>query len=300
MTLTRRAFMGGLMAAPLLAELAAKAHSATIARRIVTLDLLPTELLLTLGFSPIAVANLPLYRKLVAVPSLPLEVVDIGPLLEPNLEYLQHLKPDLIMLADWQILGQDNLARIAPLAPISTVSRDRPAVEHLQDLLLQVGAMVGKGDEARMWNARADDVLAAARRSLAARKQRPVYVIRLVEDGRHAAIFGGNGMIGDVLRRLGLDNAFDGKVNASGVATIGIERLAAVPEAQIVHFHRGEETERALQRLRLSPFWNALQPVRENRVIAMPVIYPNGGIHSAIRLASQLDAALAPDANPHG
>lgn len=67
--------------------------------RIVSMDLSFTEMLLALGAQPTAIANVPLYQRLVSIPVAPADAVDLGPLTEPNLELLQYLKPDLILAA---------------------------------------------------------------------------------------------------------------------------------------------------------------------------------------------------------
>jgi ABC-type Fe3+-hydroxamate transport system substrate-binding protein len=292
--LTRRAILGAALAAPF-ASLGPGQVRAASAPRIVSLDLLPTELLLTLGIAPVAAANVPLYQRLVARPVLPEEVNDLGPLTEPNAEYLQFLKPDAIVMASWQAGGLNRLADIAPLVPLDTVAGNVPAFDHMAALLGQIGSLAGREAEARQQVQQAHDVLLAARAAIETRSARPLYVCRFSENGRNVAVFGGNGLIGDVLRQLGLKNAWQGRVNASGVVSVGIDQLAGNPEARIVHFDRGPETARALERLAQSALWRALPAVRAGRVTMMPVIYPSGGVLTAMRFARQLADGLPHD-----
>jgi len=289
---TRRAVLGGLGLALLGPGLARAQAPGQPARRVASLDLLLTETLLTLGVTPAAIGNTPLYDRLVAEPRLPDGIPDLGPLQEPNLELLQSLRPDLILAPSWAEAGQTDLRRIAPVAWLPTFSTTRPALDHARDLLVRVATLTGRDGEARAWSDRADAVLAEARERLRPWTDRPVYVVRFIEDGRHAAIFGGNGMIGDVLSRLGLRNAWTGRTNVWGTASIGIEQLAGNAEARLIHFDRGAETERALRQLAGSPLWAALPAVRQGRVIEMPVVYPNGGLASATRFARQLAQVL--------
>ncbi|MGK9167438.1 ABC transporter substrate-binding protein [Inquilinus limosus] len=285
---TRRTVLGGIGLALLGPAWAHAQDPAGPARRVAALDLLLTETLLTLGVIPAAVGNIPLYQRLVAEPALPDGVPDLGPLQEPNLELLQYLRPDLVLAPSWAEVGQNNLERIAPVAWLPTFSTEKPALDHARDLLMRVAALTGRDAEARDWADRADATLAEARQILEPWTDRPVYVVRFMEDGRHAAIFGGNGMIGDVLSRLGLRNAWTGRTNVWGTTSIGIEQLAGNAEARLIHFNRGAETERALRQLAASPLWAALPAVRQGRVIEMPVVYPNGGLFSATRFAEQL------------
>ncbi len=289
-TFDRRALLKAATAFPLLWA-SPRIASAMPAGRLVALDLLATELLLTLGITPVGIANRALYERLVAAPVLPAAVADLGPLTEPNAEFLKMLKPEIIVLAAWQ---SDMLARLTAIAPfheLAAAPRDVPATMHLVKLLDDLGTLTGRAAEARQWLGRMDNVLTAAKTALSARGIRPLYVCRFAANGRNVAIFGGNGLIGDVLRRLGLENAWQGRTNAAGVASIGIEQLKN-PDAHIVHFDRGAETVRALENLAQSPLWRALPAVRGARVTAMPVIYPSGGVASAIRFAEQLVVTL--------
>ncbi len=266
----------------------------------VALDLLPTELLLTLGITPLAIANAPLYRRLVATPELPDAVPDLGPLTEPNAEFLQLLRPDAILLAAWQSGGVERLSRIAPLVPLQTIAGTVPASAHAAALLRQVGALTARDERGRALDRPPrGGAGAGARQARRPARSRPLYVCRFAANGRNVAVFGGNGLVGDVVRQLGLSNAWKGRVNASGVVSIGIEQLAADPEARIVHFDRGAETVRAMETLSRSALWQALPAVRAGRVTRMPVVYPSGGVFTAIRFARQLAEALSAEA-PHG
>lgn len=291
--LDRRKFIGAALAAPAILALPDIANAVPVpSKRIVSMDLLLTELLLTLGIQPVAIANVPLYRRLVADPVLSDKVADLGPLNEPSLEYLQILAPDLLLMADWQTAGLDNLSRITKILPLAVFPKNIPAVTFVQSMLRQLASLLDRQREAEGAIASCEHAIAHARGTLIGLK-RPVYVCRFTRDGRGAAVFGGNGMIGDTLVRLGARNAFTGRVNGSGVTSISLKRLADLPDAIIIHFDRGAETDRAVERLADSPLWNALPAVREGRVVKMPVIYPNGGVRSVERLAMQLASGLA-------
>jgi ferric hydroxamate transport system substrate-binding protein len=288
---TRRHFIGGAFACCL----AGNAAATPFARRVVSLELLPTEILLTLGIRPVAAGNTRLYRRLVAEPELPADIPDLGPLTEPNAELLQTLRPDAILVAKWQAGALEPLNRIAPLIPLPAVSKELPGVALALQLMEQIATLTGTGDAARHWALRLRQELQTAAGQLQRHSRRPVYVCRFAEDGRNVALFGGYGLIGDVLGRIGLENAWTGRVNASGVTSAGIDALAGNPEARIIHFDRGRETRKAMELLRNSSLWKALPAVRAGRVTAMPVIYPSGGVYSAVRLARQLAKAIPHD-----
>lgn len=269
-----------------------KARAADPAAGLVSMDMVVSEMLLTLGIVPLATANIPLYRRLVSDPPMPGTVADLGPLTEPNLEYLRLLAPSRILMADWQAAGLETLTRIAPLEPLPLFPGKTPALDHTETILRRLGALCQRQDVAESVIAATRDTIDSARATLAC-FDRPVFLCRFNRDGRNLAVFGGNGMLGDVVRRLGLRNGYEGRVNAaSGGASLPLTRLAGNPQAVIVHFDRGAETEAALARLAENPIWQALPAVRQNRVVRIPVIYPTGAMRSASRFARELATHL--------
>ena len=89
------------------------------ARRVVSLELQLTEILVSLGAPPVAAADNALYRRLIGAPELPVSVADLGPIQQPNLEFLQHLAPDLIVVPAWE--GSASRATLARVAPVTQV-----------------------------------------------------------------------------------------------------------------------------------------------------------------------------------
>jgi len=293
--ITRRRLIGAAFAAPFAFVTtpgnADQSSAKSPMSRIVSMDLLLTELLVTLGQQPVATANVPLYQRLVADPGLNSNVADLGPLNEPNIEYMFSLKPDHILMADWQASSLEALRKIAPVTTYPVFAGKTPAVEHVQAVLRRIASQTDRPAIADQAINDCERAISAASHALAG-FDRPIYVCRFNRDGRNVAIFGGNGLIGDMLRRLGLQNAFTGRVNASGVTSAALNRLAEHSDAVIVHFDRGAETDAALGRLSRNPIWSAFPAVRAGRVVRMPVIYPNGGVRSAERLAIQMREGL--------
>jgi iron complex transport system substrate-binding protein len=287
--LTRRQFLGTALAACTPSAVSAGGDPAS---GLVSLEMSITEMLLTLGVTPLATANIALYRRLVAEPAMPPSVADLGPLGEPNPEYLYRLAPRRILVADWQAPGLGALAAIAPIETLPLFPGKTPALQHQETVLRQIAVLCQRSDRADAVIAETGIRLQRARARLSG-FGRPVFLCRFNRDGRNLAIFGGNGMLGDVLTRIGLRNAYGGRVNAlSGGANIALAQLAAAPDAVIVHFDRGAETEAALRRLDQSPLWHALPPVRAGRLVKIPVIYPTGGPLSAGRFADALAGTL--------
>ncbi len=289
-SLSRRGALRGLAATAASAAVCVSPARVFAAEpRVVSLELQLTEILVSLGAPPVAAADNRLYRRLVGQPELPASVLDLGPIQQPNLEFLQSIAPNLMVLPAWEASGsRATLARVAPVEVLGDLQR-RPPLQTLDMISRRLADIVGRERERAALVAALD---AACDRAKAMVSDQPTLLCRFFEDGRHLAVFGSNSVLGAVAERCGVANAWKGRQNAFGTALAAVENLASIPEARIVHFHRGAETERAFARLDRSPLWRALPPVARGEVIAMPVVHPNGGLASAARLADQLRLAL--------
>ncbi|MET0315097.1 MAG: ABC transporter substrate-binding protein, partial [Hansschlegelia sp.] len=261
--------------------------------RAVSLELQLTEILVSLGAPPIAAADNALYRRLIGEPALPASVADLGPIQQPNLEFLQLLAPDLIVTPAWEAsANRSALGRVAPVEIIGDLD-PRPPLDRLEAIARRLATLVKRESEVEALIATAN---AAFDRAQGTVSSQPTVLCRFFEDGRHLAVFASKSVVGAVAERIGVANAWAGKQSAFGTTVASIEDLAAMPDARVVHFHRGAETERALRRLETSPLWRALPMVRRGEVIATPVVHPNGGLASATRLAGQLRSTLGRNA----
>ncbi|MDU3077627.1 MAG: ABC transporter substrate-binding protein, partial [Mixta calida] len=93
---TRRRLLAAMALSPLLWQQTLRAETVDT-HRIVALEWLPLELMMTLGVVPMAAAELFNYRDWVGGLELPASVIDVGLRTEPNLELLTQLKPSLIL-----------------------------------------------------------------------------------------------------------------------------------------------------------------------------------------------------------
>lgn len=69
--------------------------------RIVALEWSASEILLTMGVQPIAVADIEGMKKFLRPEGLSSDITDIGTVQEPNLEAIAELEPDLIIAEKW-------------------------------------------------------------------------------------------------------------------------------------------------------------------------------------------------------
>ncbi len=267
---------------------------ARAADRVVALDWALAETLLALGIVPLGVAEPAGYRRWTAEPALPETVTDVGLRIEPNLELLQALAPDLILISPGFQSGVNRpfLERIAPVRLIAIYTPDGRPYERARAETMALAGALGREAEGRALLDRTEAAIATAASRLAAcaATTRPLYLVAFVDD-RHVRVFGRGGMYQDVLDRLGVRNAWTGPATAWGFVTVGIEELAGVPDAALLHFEPASAG--PAPRLADSPLWRGLDFVRGDRVRPLAPVWAFGGLASAARFATLLADRLA-------
>lgn len=290
---SRRAFlkMAGVL------PLAGAAHAFDY-RRIVALDKVAAHTLLVLGIVPIAAGAIGTYAPLGI--TLPGSVIEIGVPIEPNLELLQSIRPDLFLTHFDAPRVRRRLERIAPTVVMDIYRGDGRTFDHARSEMLRVALLLGKADAARDTLGRVDAKLFECRAALAGRVTRPVYLVQLGSDGRHVTVFGANSIMQNVFERLGVRNAWTGPTGLYGQRSVGVEALAGNRDARLIHIDYGGDSQAPLRRLAGSPFWSHLPFVKENRIGSMPAFDVYGGFPTAERFARLLTESLLSGTGDHG
>jgi iron complex transport system substrate-binding protein len=257
-------------------------------QRVVALDWGLVQTLLALGLAPIASAENELYRDSVREPQLPPSVQELGLRSEPNLELLQQLQPELIMVGSDQGVLQPRLNAIAPTEIFADTRETGTPAERVAQLTLDVATRIGRVAAAEHYLADAWQTFASARARCAPLGIAPLQVISVIDE-RRALVFGQGSLFDDVLRRLGLRNAWTTATNGWGYATIGFEQLAEQPDAQLAYFNATPGLE---ARLTNNPLWRNLPSVRAGRAIKLPEVLFYGGMPSAVSFAQLLAQKL--------
>ncbi len=293
----RRALLAWLAALPLARPPAARAAAAL---HVAVLDWGLAETCLALGCVPAGVPAPAWYDRYAVEPPMPPTVPDVGLLFTPNLELLQDLAPDAVLISPLLALLRGHLERIAPVIVASLFSPAPDAYRRAQMETRRLAERLNLSAAGDALAADCDETLAWARDALSGYDGRPLYVLSVLDD-RHVNIFGRHSLHHDVLLHLGLRNAWDaGGLTGGEFATVGVERLADVPEARIIAITPGGGSR--LGAITSSSLWQALAPVRAGRVLSVPPVLGSGGLPAARRLARLLAAALgqgpARDARP--
>lgn len=278
-----------------LALLAGLARADVPQPRIAVIDWGLTETLLGLGVTPIAVAQTEGYRRWVQAPELPTSVVDLGLRVEPNLELLSQLKPDMILITPQFAASRAQLERIAPVHMLAIYTPEAEAYAGAQRVTRELAALLGREAQGEAMIARIDASMARVNTRLASQALPPFYVLTFLDE-RHVRLFGKQSIYQGVFDRVGLRNAWNGPTNYWGFSQQGIERLAEEPGAALLYLEPMPPG--TVEGLAASALWQQLPAVREQRLYGLPPVWSFNGLMAAERFANLLEARLAPEIAP--
>ncbi|MBY3175384.1 ABC transporter substrate-binding protein [Rhizobium leguminosarum] len=257
--------------------------------RVATLDWALLETLLAIGANVVAATELRQFREVAVTPEVPATTADLGLRGTPNFEVLRFARPDLIFNSNFYAWADERMRGVVPVESHAIYKPGESPFALAEQATLAIGERL-QLTAARQLTEELAARLDGYRALLAAGDRRPVIPINL-GDARHFRVFGSDSMFGEVLKRVGLTNAWQAQTSYSAAAPVGIEILASMPDAWIVMIppHPAD----ALATLATSSFWNALPAVREKRVLMLGSINPYGALPAAGRFADLLAEGLA-------
>ncbi|MCG5238652.1 ABC transporter substrate-binding protein [Azospirillum doebereinerae] len=257
--------------------------------RVAVIDWAMLETVLAMGVVPVAATELLQFRKVAVEPAVPDRVIDLGLRGTPNYEALNLAEPDLILSSNYYEGQKPSLQRVAETLSLSIYTPGVPPYPAAVQAALTLGRRLGREAAARALVARTEAELARLAGSLRGVAHRPVLAIN-IGDARHVRAFGTDSMFGDVLRRLGIANAWASDSSYSAAAPLRIEALARLPEAAVIVVPPVPPD--ALRALGDSALWQALPMVRDKRVTVIEPVNHFGGLPAALRFARLAATAL--------
>ncbi|WP_411537132.1 ABC transporter substrate-binding protein [Halomonas sp. 7T] len=252
-----------------------------------TLDWTLAETLIALDAPLSGVAQIDAYHAWVGEPRISERVADLGLRTQPNLELLADLSPEAIFISPMFSNLTARLSRIAPVEPLTLYQADSDTWHEMQGLTRKLGKRVNRERQAETLIASTQALI--DRLKARAPTTAPLLIVQFMDE-RHVRVFGKNGLYHAVLEQLDMTNAWQAPTNAWGFSLVGIEALAAYPDAQLVVVEPlpiGVEAA-----LANSGLWQHLPSVREGRVITLPPTWSFGALPSAQRFARTLVSAL--------
>lgn len=255
-------------------------------KRIVSLDYGATTTMLAIGVTPVAIADADEWPIWVVSPPLPAGVANIGDDLDVNLEVLTRLKPDLIVSTPYLEASRPALERVAPVMTLTIYAPDGEPLPRAIAATRTLGECLGRSGEADRFLAESEAAFDRFAERLARLAPPPLAFINHL-DARHARIYGRHSLYDNVLKRLGLANAWTDETNYWGFDTIGLERLATLaPNARLIAFQPIPPDVPQMQAT--SPLWQSLPFVATGRASVLPGVLMFGMLPSALRFAELL------------
>ncbi|WP_105384946.1 iron-siderophore ABC transporter substrate-binding protein [Neorhizobium alkalisoli] len=253
--------------------------------RVVSLDYGLASTMLALGVTPTGVVSLKNWDEWVAEPRMPPGVIDLGTTAEINLEVLVSIRPSLILSTPFLAALDGKLSAIAPVATFTIYAEGGEALDRSYIETLRLAEILNRSNQARRFLADADAFFDRLKERIRRFSPPPVAVINFV-DQRHARIYGGPGLYGGTMKRIGLENAWNGQANYWGFETIGLERLAELDEGTHLIAVAPLMPSDVFSRLQESPLWTSLPFVRRDRVSTIPGVLMFGMVQEAMRFAA--------------
>ena len=283
--ISRRALLAGLGAA---AVLPGAAHAAG-SDRFAVVDWALLETTLALGLTPLAAPELILYRRLAVEPEVPEPVLDLGLRGALSFERLALLRPGIVYGSNYSAWAAPQIEAIAPFETFELFVPDEPPLDKIAAMTLALAEAFGIAGRGRAVVAGAEADLAAHRRRLEGIGSRDVLLVD-VGDANHVRVYGADSLFGETLARLGLVNAWAGGTRYSAAAPVGIEALAAYPEAFLIVV--GPVPPDAEAEMRSGALWRALPAVAAGRFAVIDPCNAFGALPAALRLPRLVAAAL--------
>lgn len=227
-------------------------------RRIVSLAPSVTETLFALGLGDRIVGD----TDFCDYPPEAKKVAHIGGLLNPSIEAIAALHPDLVV-ATREVNRLDSVHSLEQLG-IPVYATDPHTVDEMLSSTERLGDLLGAGDAGRL-------LLANLRRRLGELDQRlaglpPKKVLMIVWLDPLMSV-GRNDFLADALRRAGAQSVIN---SPQAWPTIDLEEVVRLqPEYLIISNDNAQQVQRELTELQKRPAWRQLQAVRNRRFIVL-------------------------------
>ncbi|MEI3611520.1 ABC transporter substrate-binding protein [Pseudogracilibacillus sp. SO30301A] len=241
--------------------------------RVVALEWSLVEELLIAGVQPVGVADIENFNKWVTIEAeLDDSVVDVGDRLEPNMEEIGKLKPDVILAIKGRHEAiKSELEKIAPVVMYDNLSDDAISnqYDHALQTLRETGKLVGKEEAVETAIQSLETKFKEANKQLEELNLETKDFIFTqaysVNQAPTFRIFTTNSIVSHVLENIGLTNkVVDDPDSSSGFIETNVEGLVNYQEAMLIH--TVQEDDPLFDNLKNNEAWNGLYFVKNNEM----------------------------------
>nr|WP_273190083.1 ABC transporter substrate-binding protein [Halomonas sp.] len=258
-----------------------------------SLDYRCTETLLSMGIVPSAVIDPDTpYSTLEGA----VQAINLGTVIQPNLELLDQVSPELVMISpEFTHMAPrlSGIAKVKSLAPYSSES-EANSWQRMITFTRGVGEAIGSRDLAEEMIKETESHFQLLRSRIAGDQLPPLLIVRLM-DHKHARVFGNNSLFQVSLDQLGLSNAWQGPENHFGITMVSIDSLVDI-DARLVILESPYSSNPSREQFAISGMWQHLPIIKRGDVIFLPATFNHfGALPSALGFAESLVNALAAD-----
>ena len=263
----------------------------TTPQKVVALDWVLSETVLSLGVELEGIADAKGYQQWVVKPELNQGVTDVGSRREPNLELLTKLRPDVILISEHMAAAYHQLNKIAPVLVYSVYSQKKQPIESATAITLSLGKLFDQEQ-------RAQQIIADTKQRLhdngekiqaAGNSDKPLIFARFIND-KTLRVHSQGSLAQATIQAMGLKNDWQEPTNLWGFSTTGVVRLAEHQQANVMLF--GPLTENEKNQLTQSALWQAMEFTRTDSVYELPSIWTFGGLIAAQRFSDHITELL--------
>ncbi|MFI9006756.1 ABC transporter substrate-binding protein [Actinosynnema sp. NPDC053489] len=263
------------------------------AAKVVVLEWGETEIVTSLGVTPVGVADVAGYKTWNSVVPLPADVKDVGKRNEPSVDSIVALDPDLVIVAE----GRDTalVGRLEQYVPVVVTKSSDAAgnFDRLRSDVRMIARAVGKSAEGDRLLSDMDTALAEGREAVEAKGAggTPFVMADGWSQGSTVSIrpFGKGSLVSDAAEAVGFTNAWTGDVDPQwGLGATDVEGLTALTDPRTMLFYSASEDDVFTTGLAQNPVWQRLPFVANGKVVKLePGTWTFGGPKSVVHVAEQ-------------
>lgn len=270
------------------------------ASKVVSLEWMQTESLVSLGVMPVAVADDAEYNSWVANAQIDDSVDDVGKRSEPSFNAIMKAGPDLV-IAD-TTNPKSVIKRIeeegVPVLVLDTADASRQ-LELMRENFTTIAEVVGKEDKAEELLGDLDQAIKEAAKDIAASDAAGASFAMAdgwAEGGTVSIrMFGDGSMMSDLAEEIGLEQAWPGEADPEwGLATTDPEGMTRLPD-DVRFFYNSPVPEEDVfgDELEQNPIWTSLPFVEQDHLYKLEQgVWTFGGPVSAIAFVRDVAAQL--------
>ncbi|MCE0556996.1 MULTISPECIES: iron-siderophore ABC transporter substrate-binding protein [unclassified Motilimonas] len=248
------------------------------------------EQVIELGVTPIAMPDLTGYEQWVVTPAIPEGVEDIGARIEPNIEKLMALKPDVILIAAPQKDLASRLEKIAPVLFYQTYSESHDNAAAAVDNFRKIAQLLDKTalaeQKLQAMEARLDELRSALLTAYDGNLPQ-VKAIRFASVNS-VYVYGENSIPQYALSKLGVVESEVQPRTQWGIAQKRITALQQFSQHTVLYFEPFEYRDKLAE----SRVWQAMPFVQQQRFNRVAATWSYGGAMSILYNAEALSQSL--------